>query len=113
MKSYEMSEDKVIRRFRLDVPWPQFSLREVFQVGRDDALGAALDSRGEFVPVIRVGMLQRLDERLLASCNMSAKYPATAGSATPEANVLALGTYGLVKHRSSGTALDPELETLG
>jgi hypothetical protein len=30
-----------------------------------------------------------------------------------DANVLALGTYGLVEHRRSGTARDPELETLG
>ena len=30
-----------------------------------------------------------------------------------EPNVLALGTYGLVKHRSSGAARDPELDTLG
>jgi len=59
-------DDEVVRALGLDVPALQGLSRKVTQVRRDDDLGARPDRRGQDMPVVRVGELQRPDQWLVA-----------------------------------------------
>lgn len=58
-------EYEVVSALRLDVPGRQRRLRKVLGVVRDDQLGVSLDRCGENVPVVGVGQVDDLDERLV------------------------------------------------